>query len=123
MLKLVRNTLGDKLKLRYKGKSIYWENIVILQKVQESAGLRCGTKITKKHIMFQNARMNVKLAAQILSESVGVALKFCKQYVPEQFNDPEETALFCSIYNDAFDLLNVRSKFCKTKKYNYGFYK
>jgi len=33
MLKLVRNTLGDKLELRYKGKSILWENIISLQKL------------------------------------------------------------------------------------------
>ncbi|EZA47390.1 THAP domain-containing protein [Ooceraea biroi] len=82
MLKLVRNTLGDKLELRHKGKSIYWQNIV-LKKFQETE-----------------------------------ALQFCSQYVPERFKYPEETALFCSMFNDAFDILNVRSKFCKKKKCN-----
>jgi len=118
MLKLVRNTLGDKLELRYKGKSILWENIISLQKLQEVEGLKCGTKLTKKHIMFQNARMNVRLAAQTLSESVSAALKFCHECVPEKFQHPEETAIFCTMFNDAFDLLNVRSKFSKIKKCN-----
>lgn len=62
MLKLVRNTLGDKLELYYKGKSIYWQNIVSLQKLQETEGLKAGTKITKRHILYKNSKMNVKLA-------------------------------------------------------------
>jgi len=62
--------------------------------------------------------MNVRLAAQTLSESVSAALKFCHECVPEKFQHPEETAIFCTMFNDAFDLLNVRSKFSKIKKCN-----
>lgn len=61
--------------------------------------------------------MNVKLVAQTLSESVSTALTFASQCYPLQFNLPEETALFCSTFNNAFDLLNVRSKFCKQTEY------
>lgn len=118
MLKLVRNTLGDKSVLYYKGKIIDWQNIVSLQKLQETEGLKAGTKLTKRHILYKNSKMNVKLAAQTLSDSVSTALKFCNQYFPNQFKNAEETALFCSIFNDAFDILNVRSKFCKKKKCN-----
>jgi len=41
-LKLIRNTLRDKLILRHNEKNIYWDNTVSLQKVQES--LKVGTK-------------------------------------------------------------------------------
>jgi len=68
--------------------------------------------------MYKNNKMNVKLAAQTLSESVSTALKFVNQLYSKQFNLPEETAVFCSIFNDAFDLLNVRTKFNKKKMQN-----
>ncbi|KYN22412.1 THAP domain-containing protein 9, partial [Trachymyrmex cornetzi] len=74
-IKLVRNTLGDKLILRYNEKQIYWANIVSLQNLQETEGLKAATKLTKKHII----------------------------------------ALFCLMFNDAFDLLKVRTKFNKKK--------
>lgn len=118
MLELIRNTLGDKLELYRNDKIISWQNIVSLQKLQETEGLKAGTKITKRHILFHNTKMNVKLAAQTLSESVNAALQFCSHYVPEQFKHAEETGLFCQMFNDAFDILNVRSKFCKKKKCN-----
>jgi len=68
--------------------------------------------------MFKNNKMNVKLATQTLSQSVSAALKFANQYFPMQFNHAEETTVFCSIFNDVFDLLNVRSKFSKRNKCN-----
>ncbi|KYQ49628.1 THAP domain-containing protein 9, partial [Trachymyrmex zeteki] len=109
MLKLVRNTLGDKRELRYKGKGIFWDNIVSLQKLQEDEDLLCATKLKKKHIMYHKSRMNVKLAAQTLSESVSAALTFCQECVPGPFKHPDKTALFCQTFNDAFDILNVRN--------------
>jgi len=114
-IKLVRNAFGDKLILHYNEKKIYWANIVSLQNLQETEGLKAATKLTKKHIMYKNNKMNVKLAAQTLSESVSTALKFVNQLYSKQFDLPEETAVFCSIFNDAFDLLNVRTKFNKKK--------
>lgn len=117
-LKLVRNTLGEKLILRCNEKKIYWDDIVSLQKIEGREGLKAATKLTIKHIKFKNSKMNVKLAAQTLSQSVSSALKFANQYFPMHFNDSEATALFCSFFNDAFDLLNVRSRFCKRNKCN-----
>jgi hypothetical protein len=65
--------------------------------------------------MYKNSKMNVKLAAQTLSKSVNTALKFMNQCYPKKLNLPGETALFCKIFNDAFNLLNVRTRFNKTK--------
>lgn len=110
--------MGDKRELRYKGKGIFWDNIVSLQKLQEDEDLLCATKLKKKHIMYHKSRMNVKLAAQTLSESVSAALTFCQECVPGPFKHPDKTALFCQTFNDAFDILNVRSKFGKSKKCN-----
>lgn len=117
-LKLVRNTLGDKLILHQEESNIYWDNIVSLQKIQENEGLKAATKLTKKHIMYKNHKMNVKLAAQTLSASVSAGLQFANKFFPTQFQTPEDTALFCAIFNNAFDLLNVKSQFSKRNKYN-----
>lgn len=118
MIKLVRNMLEHNLKLRNNEKEILFEDIKRLQKLQDEEGLKAGTKLTKKHIYFYNNRMNVKLAAQTLSESISTALKFVDKCVPGYLQSSEETVKFCSIFNDAFDILNVRSKFPKPKKYN-----
>jgi len=118
MLKLVRNTIGDKSILIFNGEKILWEDIVLLQKLQEEEGLRAATKITKKHIAYKTNKMNVKLAAQTLSESVSCALQFVEKCRPNYLQSPKATAQFCKIFNDAFDLLNVRSKFSKLKKHS-----
>lgn len=116
ILKLVRNTLGDKSILIFDGKEILWQDIILLQKLQEEEGLRAATKITKKYIAYQTNKINVKLASQTLSESVSCALEFIEKCRPNYLKSPKATVQFCKVFNDAFDLLNVRSKFSKLKK-------
>lgn len=57
--------------------------------------------------------MNVKLATQVLSNSVGNGLKFCKSLGYKDFKDIDATAEFCFLMNDAFDILNCRTKYSK----------
>lgn len=82
-------------------------------------GLHPATKISRKHIDFNNNRMSVKLAVQVLSRSVHDALIFLKQHpeTSEEFKDAEPTAKFCLIFNNAFDILNCRSKFSKKSEF------
>jgi len=56
--------------------------------------------------------MNVKLATQVLSSSVSNALKFCESLGIFQNTNP--TAEFCLLMNNAFDILNCRTKFSKS---------
>lgn len=58
--------------------------------------------------------MNVRLAVQILSESVSKALIYCAEKKIYGFEGALATAEFCSLMNQAFDILNCRSKFSKT---------
>ena len=44
--------------------------------LQESEGLRFGNKLSGKHIEFQHHKMNLKVAAQTLSNSVADAMEF-----------------------------------------------
>lgn len=57
--------------------------------------------------------MNVKLATQVLSNSVGNGLTFFKSLGCDDFIDIDATAEFCFLMNDAFDILNCRSKYSK----------
>lgn len=56
--------------------------------------------------------MNVRLAAQTLSQSVADALSYLRQ-TNEEFNDSEATSEFISLINNAFDILNSWNKFSK----------
>jgi len=114
MIKLVRNTLGDMGCLfNQEGKKISWDHIKMLYFKEKNEGLKAATKLTNKHIYYYNEKMNVKLATQVLSNSVGNGLKFCKSLGCDEFKDIDATAEFCLIMNDAFDILNCRSKYSK----------
>lgn len=107
-LKLVRNTFGER-KVLYDsyGTKIDFNFLDKLIKLQESEGLYLGTKITKAHIYFHKQKMKVKLAAQLLSESVADALEFCsKELSLEGFEECEGTIYFIRILNNIFDVLN-----------------
>jgi len=125
MLKLVRNSWGDKKYLKNSNgeselvvkyirnaekKIIKWEYIEKLYKYECENGVRAGTKLTSRHIQYFDEKMNVRLAAQTMSQSVADALIFLKSFEPE-FCDVEATAEFIAYINNAFDILNSRSKF------------
>ena len=68
-------------------------------------GLPTSTPIVKKNI-----KMNVRLAVQTLSTSVGNTLQYLQQR-NTSFENCLPTSEFCLIINQLFDILNVRSKF------------
>ena len=112
MLKLVRNTLGDiKVLEDEDGNMVKWEFIERLQNVQEKEGLHLGNKLRLKHIQWKKKKMNVKLAAQLLSESVAKSLTFCLKGKIDSFEGCEGTIKFIEIFNKLFDILNSRNLF------------
>ncbi|CAD6208873.1 GSCOCG00010695001-RA-CDS, partial [Cotesia congregata] len=118
MIKLIRNTLGDHKTIKtVDNKSILWSYIEKLYDLQCKEGLRVANKLTKKHIYYQNNKMNVKLAIQTLSESVSKALNFLliidDAEIRRNFEDSSETALFCLNFNNIGDMLNCKNKFSK----------
>lgn len=116
MLKLVRNTLGDKkILINDKNEEVQWSHIVQLLEVQESKGLHAANKLKKNHIRYYENKMNVRLAAQTLSSSVSSSLKFCEQL--NVLKGTSATSEFCEIFNDAFDITNCRNKLAKGNYY------
>lgn len=113
MLKLLRNCLGDSKILKTKNdKLIKWTYLEELVNLQDTEGLNAATKIRKRHLHFVKEKMRVKIAAQTFSRSVSDALKFLEFDLKlTNFKGAEETANFCLLVNDLFDILNSRNKF------------
>lgn len=83
--------------------------------MQKDEGLKAGTKLTVNHINFENQKMKVRLAAQVLSHSVSSALLFCRSIGLQDFADCEATAEFCLIINNIFDILNSTNIYAKVE--------
>ena len=56
---------------------IKWDYIDLLHKLQEQEGLHFGNWLRSAHVAWHKSKRNVRLAAQLLSESVATLLKFC----------------------------------------------
>ncbi|KYN27348.1 THAP domain-containing protein 9, partial [Trachymyrmex cornetzi] len=112
MVKLVRNAI-DKYNLNDKdSRTISWKYIKQLVFLQDAEKLYPAVKIGHRHINFNNEKMKVSLAVQVLSTSVCDALKFLEY---PQFAAASGTAIFCKMLNDIFDLLNSKSLYAKTE--------
>ena len=65
ILKLCRNAFAEEVIISPKGK-ISFHFIQKMHEIQESEDLKMANKISEAHIKFQNKKMNVLLAAQVL---------------------------------------------------------
>ena len=115
MLKLVRNVLKSKRRLFLNGsdETIEWSHIKLISDKQEMEGLHLNCKIRKRHIEFEGEKMKVYLAAQVLSNSAACAIDYL-----DVNNSMKGTETFCKNVNEAFDVLNTRSKFDPTPTRN-----
>lgn len=115
MIKLVRNYFALKGPIIYnKTDIIDWKYIKKLNEKQYQEEMHCACKIKNRHVNFQNEKMKVFLAVQVLNFSTYTALQFLEKDIKDyKFQGASATALFCKIFNDIFDILNIKNKFCK----------
>ena len=86
------------------GKDILWSHIYKLAFDETMFGLKLIPKIREEHVrLTPYSRMNVRLAVQVLSESVSNILN---DYYP----DAHGTAELCGYMDKFFDCLNVRNR-------------
>ena len=117
MLKLMRNALASNGILKDdEGKSIKWEYVKELHKLQEDEGLRLGNKVRSAHIQWQKQKMKVNIAAQTLSRSVADALEFLEEQGLRQFKGCSATARFIRKVDYLFDVLNSRNPLARNFK-------
>lgn len=120
LMKTARNCLynsGSGSCSRYmwnNGKYLLFRHIANLFYSDQEFALHSLPKLTLDHIMLTSySKMKVKLATQVLSKSVAIAL--------EESGNEEVlgTAMFCQMMNDFFDCTNVRSTTEHSRKRNH----
>ncbi|KFM71923.1 THAP domain-containing protein 9, partial [Stegodyphus mimosarum] len=118
MLKLVRNCLASKGSIvDCDSGFILWEHITNLEKFQKEQGLHAATKLRARHIEWYREKMKVKLAAQVLSNSVADALLYLENDLKHPtFIGCAPTIKFLKIFNNLFDILNSKNLLSKDFK-------
>ena len=78
-------------------------------------GVKSANRLTNSHIRFQNVKMKVRYAVQVLSRRVAKSLEFCRETLKlEEFKNSKATQEFVQIMNDIFDLFNSHCKYSPT---------
>lgn len=110
MLKLVRNTLGDKKQLiDSDGNTVSWHYIEELHRLQEKEGLHLAIKLRANHINWVKNKMKVSLAIQLFSNSVADALEETSALEIKAFWGCCANVKFIRLMNRLFDIMNSRS--------------
>ncbi|CAI6345174.1 unnamed protein product [Macrosiphum euphorbiae] len=114
MIKLVRNAFGEKKVFKDSANNeIKFEYVRQLCYLQEKEGCHLANKLRKQHLLYFKQKMKVKLATQLLSQSVADALTFCKDSLKlKEFSNAGATIQFIELFNTGFDILNSKSINC-----------
>lgn len=108
LMKTARNCLsnsgaGRNSRYMWNNGNILWSHISDAFYNDQESGLHYLPKLTTEHIkLTPYSVMNVKLATQVLSQTVGNHLK---EYVPEA----KSTSDFCLMMDTFFDIMNIRN--------------
>lgn len=110
-LKSTRNQLAS-IGVFYdnENQEIKWKYIVELDKYQRENNINLGNKLTKVNIQWQKKKMNVRIAAETLSNSVADAIEFLRKKSEEVFQGSEATVKFIRRINNIFDILNSKDR-------------
>ena len=117
LLKNVRNCLKEYGPLVSDLGTIDWHYIEELHKLQQHDNLVLANKLTAKHVNFENHKMNVKLAAQTLSNSVACAIDFARLDLKlKSFEYSDATTDFIRRFDALFDVCNSKSPIASFSK-------
>jgi hypothetical protein len=88
---------------------IEWRYIVDLYEYQKIHGFTLANKLTKQHVMYEKNQMKVKLAVQVLSQSVANALlTMCELKIPT-FANVHATVEYLKLFDSLYDIMNSRT--------------
>lgn len=108
MIKLVRNCLASEKRISDgTGELIEWRYFLNLENCRINDHF-VTHKMTKKHTQWFRNKMNVKLAVQVLSNSVSKSMKYLAEHNFKRFQNSEATSKFSKIFNDVFDIFNSK---------------
>lgn len=108
MLKLIRSVLGDfEIINDPKNGKIESKYIKRLVEYREKNNF-ITHRLNKHHILFWKNRMNVKLAAQTLSQSVASSMEYLRKSGDKRFENCRPTSNFVSSMDTLFNVFNAK---------------
>ncbi|XP_045023251.1 uncharacterized protein LOC123467367, partial [Daphnia magna] len=118
LIKCIRNHILNTTNVQMSGKLVSWTHVEELFATDSSTvgGLQACSRLTPVHIHPTNMqKMNVSLAAQVLSKSVADLFRYYRTQTedPElalRFKDTEGTEELFRLINDVFDIMNGRCR-------------
>lgn len=105
MFKLVRNCMAEQTIVGGDKRPILWSLIEGLERLRVKKNF-VTHKLTKRHVQFDENKMNVPLAAQTISKSVANSMIYLKNKRITEFENCEGTANFILIIDILFDIMN-----------------
>ncbi|KAL1482039.1 hypothetical protein MTO96_015125 [Rhipicephalus appendiculatus] len=109
IIKCVRNHLLSHTYAKAGPHCINFKHYQQLYETEKKAQLKVVPKLTHSHVNpGKLEKMNVRLAAQLLSRSVAIGLKFYREQGEPDFEGTEGTEMFTLLTNDLFDTLNAK---------------
>lgn len=108
MLKLARNCIGNTSALiEENGGRIMWNYFEKMEQFRIVRGYTLTHKMNKQHMHWRNFKMNVRVAAQTLSNSVATSMKYLMDTGHEEFSDASATIQYTKYINKVFDIMNT----------------
>lgn len=114
MLKLARNCLANKGTI-FDGTDhkILWKFLTNLVSLQISENVNFGNKLSKTHVEYESKKMNVRIAAETLSNSVATSIEYLNTVLEnENFRGSEATVQYFRVFNNLFDIMNTKRDHC-----------
>lgn len=108
LLKLARNILGKHKIMYYGDRQIDWNFFESLEELRIEGSLRHTHKMTKKHMQYTKFKMNVRIAAETLSDSVANSMQTLMDLGQKNFANCSTTIQYIRFINDAFDIMNTK---------------
>lgn len=92
---------------------ISWQFIRNLHSLQVEIDLKLANSLSLLHVDYKNKKMNVRLAAQVLSSGVADAIEYLNKCGYKNFEGSQATVSFIHCMDKLFDMLNSTNPFGK----------
>lgn len=107
MLKLARNLIAGSGFLTGEDGKIEWKYFEKLEEARANQNFILTHKLTKKHIFWKSFKMNVRVAAETLSNSVADSFQYLMQAGHAEFSGCSATVRYTKCINNIFDIMNT----------------
>lgn len=84
--------------------------------LQISQNVNFGNRLSRAHVEFESKKMNVRIAAETLSNSVATSIEYLNTVLEDEtFRESEATVQYFRVFNNLFDVMNTKRNHCDGK--------